>query len=215
MIPALGLVGVAFAFDSRIAHQLSGTLTAGEATTDRQLDRFGDLTGILPIVGGIAIGGLAAHSTPTVRIALRAAASVGVATVIAQVAKHAIGRVRPYADPDLDATDFAVLSGDPAFPSGHATAAFALATSLGDDIGDTWARVGLYALAAGTGWARLAEHDHWLSDVVAGAVTGFVSARFVSGRLRVFGLRAPRLLFSDRRAGLSWSVALPGGMRAR
>lgn len=57
------------------------------------------------------------------------------------------------------------------WPSGHTSTLFASASALGLRYG--W-RVGLpmTMLAAGTGFSRLADDAHWLSDVVAGAGIG-------------------------------------------
>jgi membrane-associated phospholipid phosphatase len=60
-----------------------------------------------------------------------------------------------------------------------------MATTLGDAVGSRWARAGLYTLAAGTAWARMAQEKHWLSDVVAGAAVGILSARLANGRMTV------------------------------
>lgn len=57
-----------------------------------------------------------------------------------------------------------------AFPSGHATAAFALATALGYRW-PRWRPVG-FALAALVALSRVALGVHWPSDVAAGAAVG-------------------------------------------
>jgi membrane-associated phospholipid phosphatase len=200
-ISAIVLVGV-ITIDAPVARSIHGTVSATSLTTARQFDRFGDVTGIGPIVGGLALTGVLTHNSKVMQVALHALESVVVASVVAQTTKHVFGRLRPYADADLDATDFTYFSSNGAFPSGHTSAAFAMATTLGDAVNNRWATIGFYGLATGTGWARLAEEKHWVSDVVAGAGVGFISARFVSGRLRVFGLRAPNFIIGPQSAGL-------------
>ena len=93
------------------------------------------------------------------------------------------------------------------FPSGHTTLAFAMATSLSDDIHRTWATVGLYGLATGVAVSRVYQEAHWVSDVVGGAALGIASAKLVSGRWRVFGLTPPRFLIGARGPVIGWSVA--------
>jgi hypothetical protein len=58
------------------------------------------------------------------------------------------------------------------FPSGHTTTAFALCTVLGERIGTTWARIGLYGAATLTAIARVRNNQHWPSDVALGAALG-------------------------------------------
>jgi membrane-associated phospholipid phosphatase len=91
-------------------------------------------------------------------------------------------------------------------PSGHSAIAFALATTLADDIDRTWATVGLYTLASGVAWSRLNDDQHWLSDVAAGAALGIVSAKVVNGRWRLFHLRPPRILLGPHSAALAWQI---------
>jgi len=63
------------------------------------------------------------------------------------------------------------------FPSGHTTSAFSAATFLQRRYG-TWYGVPAYAFAALTGYSRVKSHQHWTSDVVAGAAIG-VAANFI------------------------------------
>lgn len=204
-IGAAGLVVIS-AIDPAIARTLHTGTSAAALQFDRQLDRFGDPTGTLPIIGGIALTGLIMRNHAVTRAALRATESVVLADLLVQASKYLVGRSRPYADPDLDGYDFHSFGPtSPAFPSGHAANAFALATSLSDAVGKKWATVGLYALATGTAWARLSEQQHWLSDVVAGAVVGIGSAKFVSGKVRIFGLRAPHFIIGPQTVGMRWT----------
>jgi lipid A 3-O-deacylase len=70
------------------------------------------------------------------------------------------------------------------FPSGHATAGFALAAALDReyDLGP-WRWLG-YGLAGGIAWSRVYDDAHWTSDTVAGAITGVAAARTVVALLQ-------------------------------
>lgn len=65
------------------------------------------------------------------------------------------------------------------FPSGHTATAFAGAEFLRMEYKDVspWYGVCGYALAAATGTLRVLNDRHWVSDVVAGAGFGILSAR--------------------------------------
>ncbi|HEY4321763.1 MAG TPA: phosphatase PAP2 family protein [Gemmatimonadales bacterium] len=210
IVVTAGALAAAFTVDAIIARHVEGSTTTETLGTARQLDRFGDVTGMAPIIGGLAVLGIVAHDRSLTRTAALALGSVATATVVTQATKYVVGRVRPYADPDRDGSDLRFFAGSPSFPSGHTAAAFALATSLGDATGHTWARIGFYVLATGTGWARITEQAHWLSDVVAGAAVGIASAKWASGRLRIFGLLAPRIMVGHNGSGLAWTVPIPG-----
>ncbi len=68
------------------------------------------------------------------------------------------------------------------FPSGHTAEAFANAEILRIHAGkkSPWLAVGGYLIAVTTGYLRMYNNRHWLSDVVAGAAVGFGSARIGS-----------------------------------
>ena len=80
--------------------------------------------------------------------------------------KHAAGVMRP----DGSAPN--------SFPSGHTAAAFTGAHILMREYGSVspWPGVAGYAAAAATGFLRIQNHRHWLSDVAAGAGLGILCA---------------------------------------
>jgi PAP2 superfamily len=65
------------------------------------------------------------------------------------------------------------------FPSGHTAEAFANAEFLRQEYKDIspWYGVAGYAIAVTTGYLRLYNNKHWLSDVVAGAGFGIISTK--------------------------------------
>ncbi|MEO7985368.1 MAG: phosphatase PAP2 family protein [Gemmatimonadales bacterium] len=147
---------------------------------------------------GLAAAGLVAHDPRITKAAGRLGASLLLAGVSGISAKYVLGRPRP--DHSLDADGYSPFSGQDALPSGHTTMAFALATSLSDDIHRPWATVGLYGMASAVAWSRVNDNRHWFSDVATGALVGITSSKLASGRWRIFGLRPPSI------------IAAPGGM---
>ncbi len=109
----------------------------------------------------------------------------GTAFVTAEAATYLIkflaGRARPYQSPG-DAHDYSLLRGldydYQSFPSGHTSAAFAIASALTSEAGirnpgdEWWIGTLLYSAAALSGAARMYEHQHWASDVLAAAAIG-------------------------------------------
>lgn len=65
------------------------------------------------------------------------------------------------------------------FPSGHTAEAFLSAEFLRQEYKDIspWYGIAGYAVAATTGFLRMYNNKHWLSDVIAGAGVGIVSTK--------------------------------------
>jgi membrane-associated phospholipid phosphatase len=151
---------------------------------------------------GLLAAGLATHRPEVARAGGRLGVSLVLAGASVEVGKLLFGRPRP--EQSLDADGFSPFSGQAALPSGHSAAAFALATSLADDIHRPWATVGLYGIATAVGWSRINDNKHWLSDVAAGALIGVTSAKLASGRWRIFRLRPPAILVGPEGMALGW-----------
>lgn len=93
--------------------------------------------------------------------------SMGIMTGIVALGKKGSHRLRPDE------------SGYDSFPSGHAAAAFLSAEFLMQEYKDVspWIGYAGYAVATTTGVFRLYNNKHWVSDVVAGAGVGILSAK--------------------------------------
>jgi len=162
--------------------------------------------GVGVVTAGVLAGGLLSHNDKVTHAGLRLLFSAAVAGVAAKGMQFVIGRETPLEN--TSAWDFDPGHTDTSFPSTHASLAFAMAASLSDDIHRTWATVGLYGVATGVGVARVYQLEHWVSDVVGGAALGITSAKLVSGRWRIFGLRPPAFLIGPSGAGVEWHASL-------
>jgi undecaprenyl-diphosphatase len=119
--------------------------------------------------------------------------------------KNIVGRGRPFVGGQANAFNFSHFAGTEAFasfPSGHATAAFALAFA----VGALWPRLRavmlVYAVLVGA--TRLVLLAHHPSDVVAGALLGVIGAMLVR-----YWFAARHLAFTIRRDGAIEPLAGP------
>lgn len=157
---------------------------------------------VFGVGAGITLTGVITGHDRLRRSGERVLAATAVAGLATGAIKFSVGRARP-SETD-DPYMFKPFSGNDAFPSGHATLAFALATSLSDEIHKPWISAVLYTGAAGTAWSRLNDQRHWLSDVLMGGAIGITGAKVMSGRWRIFGLAPPRFLVEPGGEELEW-----------
>jgi membrane-associated phospholipid phosphatase len=122
--------------------------------------------------------GLAIKDTWLRETAVTVGGTVILTSALTTISKSIIGRARPYSELGNHHFRPFTLSDDyKSFPSGHTTAAFALAASLAGRIDNVWASIGLYGAATAASVSRIYSRDHWLSDVVFAAAYSTVVAR--------------------------------------
>ncbi len=194
---AAAALGDGWAWRQAQAPEAGGTQSAA-----RLAEHFGN-----PIVVGPAL--LASYATG--RIAnlpqlssgsARVAGAILGAGALCEGLKLAVGRVRPRFAPN-DPDEFRPFHvGDPSFPSGHSTVAFAAAAAIDAETEARWVPWVVYPAATAVAWSRVREDWHWTSDVVAGAALGWWAGRKVDaierGRVRLFD-RARFLFHGNRR----------------
>ena len=107
--------------------------------------------------------------------------AAGFSGATAEVLGYAVGRERP----DATTSPNEWRKGGDSFPSLHTTVAFAVGTVFAESGNDEYRwirRIIGYGIASATGYVRVNENVHWLSDSVAGAALGIATARFVLNR---------------------------------
>ncbi len=198
-VAALGVLSAASLLDEPLRDHLQAHRTAGKDDAARVFRRVGQPE-IYAVVGlGTIATGLITGDAGITRSGERITAGLLLAGVTSSALKLATGRRRPGGG--TGPYEFHPFSGNDAWPSGHTTMAFALAAGVSDELHSTPAAIVLYGAAALTGWSRLNDDRHWLSDVLAGAAVGVTSAKLMNGHWRVFGITGPRFLLSPGTVG--------------
>lgn len=110
------------------------------------------------------------HSKTEQKKAIYLAESAIAASIITTTLKLSIQRTRPYTTyPDIEK---AGTGGSYSFPSGHTSAAFALATSLSIYAPKWYVITPAYVWAGTVAYSRMDLGVHYPSDVLAGAIIG-------------------------------------------
>lgn len=165
-------------------------------TASPVITEFGSNTGIISVVG-FGLLNAAFKNEKGVQTSLLASQAFITSGVWVQLMKHIACRERPFSayinsrqegghwykpftQYDQDYIPKKPGSSFDAFPSGHTATAFSIATVFAMQYKDKpMIPVISYSAATLVGISRLTEHQHWASDVFAGAVIGYLCGRQV------------------------------------
>ena len=162
------MTGVLMATDRRSLRQLPNT--GDQLAFSRGVSRVGAIYTLVPITGGMYLGGALAKQPKLRDTGLLGAEALADGLIVSEALKVATGRQRPL-EGDGGAHFF---HGGDAFPSGHTVASFALASVIAHRYHDNKAVVILaYGLATLVGASRFSARQHSASDIVAGGAIGW------------------------------------------
>ncbi len=150
-----------------------------EKSIENALQDFGYAPGIAAVVGGGYLFGFLTGSDDAKNLATDAGEALILSGAVTGALKDMIGRERP--NREEGPFRFHPFSGNASLPSGHATAAFALASSVAEHFSNSlWAAVPVYGLASAVALSRVRANAHFASDVLVGAAIGTAVGRTTS-----------------------------------
>ena len=118
--------------------------------------------------------GIATKDYEHAEYGLQTVSGLVINTALTYGLKYTINRERPYeTHPQYMPEEY---DSSPSFPSGHASYAFATATSLSLQYKKWYVAAPAYLWAAGVGYSRIHKGAHYPSDIVTGALVGAGSA---------------------------------------
>ena len=164
--------------DEGIRDFVVGHRTQGTKDFFRVVTRFGSGT----YLGGFLVG-LFAVGQFSGNDGLRKTAWLGVesylaSSVFSTAIKFAFGRARPWAGEGSHSFHpFSMRTSRTAFPSGHATSAWSVATVIADRTDNVFVDAACYGFAVLTSLSRIHEDKHWASDVIIGSAIGYFTAK--------------------------------------
>ncbi len=201
-ISAFTALALASTLDHRIQTEVQSRRGENGDDLARLTRRMGQPEVYAPIALGTLAVGMVSGDGRIARAGGRITGGLLLSGLTVSLLKPLVGRARPGSS--TDEYNFRPLSRQDSWPSGHTTMAFALATSVSDEVRFIPVAVVLYGGATLTAWSRVNDNRHWATDVVTGALVGIVSAKLMNGRWRVFGVTAPRFLLEGDRVGLGF-----------
>ncbi len=142
------------------------------------------------------------------RAALLSVESLAISSLTVATMKFIAGRARPHAwEGSQSFHPFSTSSRYTSFPSGHASAAFSVATSIACQSESKAVDILAYSLATLVALARVHDEAHWASDVLAGSALGYFIARGVLNLHRM-DKKKVSLFISPVRGGMGLAVSL-------
>lgn len=216
-LAVLGAIGASMTLDEPIQRYAQEHRSATSDDVSRIFRQPGEPLFYAGVSAGTFGLGLISGNADIKRAGRRMMASVLLAGIFMGSTKRILGRSRPNEGvgafvfhPFTSLRDSAGMQTRSSMPSGHTTAAFALATTVAADVDNPIVDGLVYVFAAGTGFSRISDNRHWFSDVLTGMALGVTSAKLVSGQWRIFHLTPPGFLLTPTGTpSVGWSVPLP------
>jgi membrane-associated phospholipid phosphatase len=155
------------------------------------LDKFNDVfdpmittSEVIAIPASLMAAGYMRHDPYQVGTAILAAEAYGDSAIVDLAVKAVTRRERP-SDVPVGSLNDTFFNGSKSpfkgssFPSGHATAAFSVATVVATRYRNhRWVPWAMYGLATAISFSRVTSSAHFPSDVFAGAALGYTITRF-------------------------------------
>lgn len=198
------------AFDQEIQDWAQGRRTPSSDKASSFITHFGDGAVLLGLSAAIYVAGEIGDGDGLRKTALLSLESLTTASLLVWTTKVIVGRARPYTEESSGSFHpFALKSSLWSFPSGHAAAAFSVATTIAMQSRSVFVDMAVYSLAGLTGLARVHDNKHWASDVFIGSVLGYFVARKIADLNRTGEKRTVSLGFhcSGGRQALTLSIA--------
>jgi len=105
--------------------------------------------------------------------------SLAAAGITVTALKVIFGRSRPYLEQGNHSFSIFNTNNDyNSLPSGHVIVAFTTSTVLAEKIGNVYASIGLYSIAALTAYQRIYTDNHWFSDTFLAAAMGIAIGKY-------------------------------------
>jgi membrane-associated phospholipid phosphatase len=211
ILSGLGLA--LYSADDNIQRWMTKSKTQRSENLATVFEKFGN-TGSTSIGLGVAfIAGVIVKNEKAQRISLLSLKSSLLSGLLAQTLKNLGHRSRPNAGLGQNSWHGPKIGGKhKAFPSGHTTTAFAIATTFAQIYKEKkWVAISVYSIAAMTGISRIHDNKHWATDVFAGAALGYFSAKAIlknEGRNRRSITLAPSSQYGSM--GLTMFIPMTG-----
>jgi hypothetical protein len=174
----LGTGVLFYAFDQEIHDWVQDQRSSASDDVSGVLSNFGNGVFLTGLIAALYASGELSDNNSLRRTALLSLESFVTSGVIVIGLKFIGGRARPKTGESKDTFHFfSTKSSYNSFPSGHATSAFAVATTIADQSENAFVDISAYSLATLAALSRVHDNKHWFSDVFFGSAIGYFVAK--------------------------------------
>jgi membrane-associated phospholipid phosphatase len=179
VLPFTIITGALIATDHRTANLLPNT--TDQSKWSLRVSQIGAPYTLAGMAATMYLTGKVGGNKKVREVGLLGAEAIAHSQIVTLVLKSATQRERPldFKTNHDGGTGFG--SGGGAFPSGHASGSFALATVFAYEYGTEhrWVPYASYGLASIVAASRISGQKHWMSDIFVGSTIGFLIGRYV------------------------------------
>lgn len=172
-----------YQYDTKINTYFQSKQTKlGQNITKHGLEPFGSGLYSFPTLALFYAQGMVFKNPRSQKVALLGAKAYILSGIFVQFPKLLINRHRPFHDTPSQYNIFEgpSLSLYKAFPSGHSTSVFAIASVIASEYRSTiWVPIVSYTVASLSALSRIYDNKHWASDVFMGAAFGWAIGKLV------------------------------------
>jgi membrane-associated phospholipid phosphatase len=194
---------------------LAGGAVLASAALDKPVDRFvskhqdarafdawGNVGKAMPVALAAGAGAAVAFGDSRMQnIGIISLQSIAASGGLSMVTKRVVKRTRPGEGEGI--CGCTAKPSDDSFPSNHAAVAFAAVTPFAQEYDAPW----LYGLAAVGAMGRVADRQHWVSDVVAGGLVGYAMGSWLWQAQRDDSKSQFAVIPGAKSVSVSWSTA--------
>jgi membrane-associated phospholipid phosphatase len=194
---------------------LAGGVVLASAALDKPVDRFvskhqdarafdawGNVGKAMPVALAAGAGAAVAFGDSRMQnIGIISLQSIAASGGLSMVTKRVVKRTRPGEGEGI--CGCTAKPSDDSFPSNHAAVAFAAVTPFAQEYDAPW----LYGLAVVSAMGRVADRQHWVSDVVAGGLVGYAIGSWLWQAQRDDSKSQFAVMPGAKSVSVSWSTA--------
>jgi len=178
LLPLTGAAAAAFATDT---HTMTQVVSSNASFNQANVNLSNGLVyGMIALPASMFVVGEASPQHDHAReTGILGGEAIGDAYIVDQIVKLCAWRERPYQDNGQGEFFIGNAGADSSFVSSHSMVAWSSAAVIAGEYHSRWVQLGVYTAAAGVSATRVMGQQHFPSDVLLGAASGWLVGHYV------------------------------------